>query len=327
MQAAVVPWLLESSEPWTRYRTRIDILDCEEDDPEARAARQEMIVDSQVQALMERTLTWSDSILKRHDDSKHPIYTLSTLADFGVRAGDPGMQAGVQAVLSHASQEGPFQSRINIPEAFGGSGEDAWSWMQCDAPTLLYTLLAMGLDGDPAVKRAVDHLVAVVEDNGWRCVASGDLGGVFRGPGRKADPCPIANVFALKALSLVPEQVESPAVHAGVEMLLTHWELRAEKKYYLFAMGTDFRKLKYPFIWYNILHVADVLSRFPSVHPDPRFQDMVAAITQQADEHGRYTASSMYLAWKGWSFADKKSPSPWLTFLVARILKRSGLKV
>jgi len=33
-----------------------------------------------------------------------------------------------------------------------------------------------------------------------------------------------------------------------------------------------------------------------------------------------YTAGSMYRAWKGWSFADKKHPSPWLTFLVLRVL-------
>ena len=30
----------------------------------------------------------------------------------------------------------------------------------------------------------------------------------------------------------------------------------------------------------------------------------------------------MYRAWKDWSFADKKHPSPWLTFLALRVLKR-----
>ncbi len=28
--------------------------------------------------------------------------------------------------------------------------------------------------------------------------------GKFRGPGRKDDPCPVANLYALKALSLFP---------------------------------------------------------------------------------------------------------------------------
>jgi hypothetical protein len=32
----------------------------------------------------------------------------------------------------------------------------------------------------------------------------------------------------------------------------------------------------------------------------------------------------MYKPWKSWSFADKKNPSPWLTFLVLRIQKRLG---
>ena len=54
----------------------------------------------------------------------------------------------------------------------------------------------------------------------------------------------------------------------------------------------------------------------------PRFQEMVDAITSQADADRRYTADSMYLSWKGWSFADKKNPSPWLTLLVLRIIKR-----
>ena len=71
--------------------------------------------------------------------------------------------------------------------------------------------------------------------------------------------------------------------------------------------------------------MTEVLSRFPEIHNDSRFQEMVSTLTDQADPEGRYTASSMYMAWKGWSFANKKEPSPWLTFLVLRILQRSGL--
>jgi hypothetical protein len=104
-------------------------------------------------------------------------------------------------------------------------------------------------------------------------------------------------------------------------MLLDHWEHQGERRMFLFGIGTDFRKLKYPFVWYDILHVTDVLSRFPFVDTDSRFREMEDAITAQARD-GRYTATSMYRAWKGWSFADKKQPSPWLTFLVERILKR-----
>jgi hypothetical protein len=146
--------------------------------------------------------------------------------------------------------------------------------------------------------------------------------GKYKGPGRREDPCPIVNVYALKALSMAPDHIDGPAARAGVEMLLSHWEMRGAKKYFLFGVGTDFRKLKYPFVWYDILHVADVLSRYPWAWRDPRFLEMVEALTAQADADGRYMAGSMYRAWKGWSFADKKHPSPWLTFLVHRIQRR-----
>jgi hypothetical protein len=327
MKTDLIQWLLEADEPWTRYRTLVDLLDRPEDDAEVQTARTEMLAHPQVQAMMAETTTWGDHPLKRHNDASHPIYKFSTLADFGVRVSDAGMAASIETVLAHQSPEGAFQTLVNIPLAFGGTGEDSWTWILCDTPTLLYSLLAMeaqespALGDDSCVQRAVEHLVSTIDDNGWRCIAAPELG-KFKGPGRRTDPCPIVNVYALKALAQVPKLIDSPATHTGTEMLLRHWEYQSERKLFMFGIGTDFRKLKYPFVWYNILHVVEVLSYFPFVHSDKRFQEMVQVITNQADESGRYTANSMYMAWKGWSFADKKNPSPWLTFLVWRVLKR-----
>jgi len=317
----VIQWLLESDEPWTRYRTLLDLLGQPKDDPEVQVARIEMLAHPQVQEMLAEAAAWPGYALKRHNDAKHPIYKFSLLADFGVRADDPGMAAGIEAVLAHQSPEGAFQTVMNVPKRYGGTGEDTWTWMLCDAPTLLYALLAMGIGDDERVQRAAEHLAGLVDENGWRCVVAPELG-KFRGPGRKADPCPIVNVYALKALAQVPELLDSPATRSGVEMLLWHWEHQTERKIYMFGIGTTFRRLKCPFIWYDILHVVDVLSHFPFAHTDPRFQEMVATITEQADGDGRYTAGSMYRAWKGWSFADKKNPSPWLTFLVLRMQRR-----
>ena len=108
-------------------------------------------------------------------------------------------------------------------------------------------------------------------------------------------------------------------------MLLWHWEHQAECKFYLFGIGTTYRRLKYPFIWYDILHVVETLSRFPFLGNDRRLREMLDVILEQVDADGRYTAGSMFRAWQGWSFADKRAPSPWLTFLVLRIQTRLGL--
>ena len=324
---SVHEWLLGSDEPWTRYRVLVDLLDRPAEDDALVATRLDMLAHPQIKALVAQAATWAEQKpLKRHNDASHPLYALSTLADFGLKHDDPGLGRIVEAVLAHQAPGGALQTILNIPTRFGGPGQDTRSCLMCDAPTLLYALLAMGLEGDPRLRRAAEHLADQDEENGWRCAGDPDLGG-FRGPGRVADPCPMANVYALKALAQVPALAGGRAVQLGVEMLLGHWQRQAERKLYLFGIGTDFRKLKYPFVWYDILHVVNVLSRFPFARDDPRYREMVAAVEIQADAAGRYTATSMYRAWKGWSFADKKKPSPWLTFLVRRIQKRSAFRL
>jgi hypothetical protein len=299
----------------------VDLLGKPESDAEVQVERAAVLAHPQVQALISEASAWGDRPIKRHNDASHPIYKLSTLADFGLHADDPGMAKVIARVLAHQSQQGALQSSVSISQAYGGSGEDQWAWLACDAPTLLYALLALGLRDDRRIEQAITHLLDQATGQGWGCSAAPELG-KFRGPGRKSDPCPIANVYALKALAQIPDYLESPASHAGVEMLLRHWQSRGQQKYYLFGIGSDFIKIKYPFIWYDIIHVVDVVSRFPFALQDPRLHEMLDTITALKDAQGRYTAGSMYQAWKGWSFADKKTPSPWLTFLVMRIEKR-----
>jgi hypothetical protein len=325
----VVQWLLASEEPWTRYRTLVDLLDRAEDNAEVQAVRAEMLSHPRVQRLIaelhSQSRPWPGPPLKRHNDAKHPFNKLHVLADFGLKADDLGLQAIIEKLLEQQHPDGPFQVLVQIAERYGGTGEPTLSWSLCDATVNLYSLAALGLAEHPAVQRAAKHLIGLVQEpgpgrrppGGWPCATG--IG--FRGPGRKADPCPISNLHALRALDALGWH-DHPAAMLGAEMLLTHWERQTERKMYLFGIGTDFRKLKYPFVWYHILYFADTLTRFPAWAGDRRLQEVVAAVIDQADKQGRHTAASMYQAWKGWSFADKKVPSPWLTFLALRIRQR-----
>ena len=91
------------------------------------------------------------------------------------------------AVMAHQSPEGAFQAVVNIPEAFGGTGEDAWAWIACDVPSLLYGLLALGAD-DPRLQRAVDHLAGLVEEDGWHWEHQKERSGAFCSQHLKDDP-------------------------------------------------------------------------------------------------------------------------------------------
>jgi len=316
-----IPWLLREGPPWVRYRTLIDLLGYPERDERVREARQAMVTHPRLRSLIARAGEWPAQALERHNDARHPLHLLTVLADFGLRADDPGMAALVRKVMGHQSPQGAFQTLVRLPRAFGGSGQAAWTWVLCDAPSLLYALAAYGRYEDDAVQQAARSLAGLVRANGWPCSAGSELGR-FRGPGRKEDPCPLATLLALKALAWFPGQAGEAALQPGVELLLAQWEHATGRRHYLFGVGSGFRRLKYPFVWYDILHTAEVLTRIPAARRDPRLGDMVQAILDRRDRDNRFTPGSVWMAWADWDFGQKRQPSPWMTFLVLRLLRR-----
>ena len=124
-------WLLDALEPWTRYRTRLELLDQPESDVQVQAEREKMLADLRVQALL-RQAAWPGYALKRHNDAQPALHKLGMLADFGLRRGDPGIDALLEAILARQSAEAAFQSLVSIPAAFGGSGEEEVAFALAD---------------------------------------------------------------------------------------------------------------------------------------------------------------------------------------------------
>ena len=315
-----VNWLL-AGEPFVEYRTRLDLLAESEADTAVRTARQGMLTDPRVVGLVRELSGWPGTVVSSHKSASQPFHKLTFLADLGITVQDPGIDAIVAAVMNRQSDDGPFQLPMNIPQHYGGSGTDEWAWALCDAPLIVYALAKMGLESDARVRAAANHLTGLVRENGWPCAVSKELGW-FRGPGRKDDPCPFANLAMLKALAQFDDLRDGPACRVGVETILTLWSESQLRHPYMFYMGTDFRKLKAPLVWYDLLHVLDVLSQFPWLETDARLLDMIETLRQKADSNGRFTSESIWTPWKSWEFGQKKEPSRWVTMLAWRALSR-----
>ena len=319
-----IQWLL-SGPAWIRYNTFIHLLDKKSNDPQTIIAYDEMMKLPMIRGLLSDVCNWEQVVLKRHNDASHPIHKLSFLADIGVSPQDVNIQSAIKGILKHRSDEGPFQVLSNYPTNFGGSGEDEWLWCLCDAPILLYILIKFGLGDDQKIISAHEHLESLIRDNGWPCSAAKALN-QFRGPGKKGDPCPYANLIMLKTTTALNSKEISINSRIGFETILDLWENSREKRPYLFKMGTDFQKLKVPFVWYDILHVLNVLSYFKEIHLDPRFLSMLTVVLSKAGPGFKFSSESIWTKWKGWEFCQKKDPSMWVTFSVLRIQKRVGSK-
>jgi len=299
---APIDWLLDG-EPWIQYRTRRDLLNQSKEDPLVNSARTAMLVHPRVQYLVAELCGWPGQVISSHKSASQPFHKLTFLADLGLTANDPGIDTIITRILAHQSVEGPFQLPTITPAHHGGTGQDQWAWALCDAPLIIYALVKLGLDNEPAVRMAIEHLTGLIRDNGWPCAVSKELSH-FCGPGRKDDPCPYANLAMLKAMSEIEELHDSIACRTGAETLLKLWYESMTLHPYIFYMGTDFRKLKVPFVWYDLMHVLEVLSRFSWLKNDPRLLDMLAVMKSKMDQQGLFTLESNWTAWKDWQFGQ-----------------------
>jgi hypothetical protein len=313
--------LLLSGEPWVAYSARRAL--SLGDDAELEAARKASAASPLVRGLVEELGSWPGKPLASHKSAEQHFHKLAFAAELGLRRGDRGAAAIGGAVMRLRSPEGPFALPMNIGEAHGGSGEEVLAWALCDAPVTLRALIRMGWAEEPRLLEAVSYLAGLHIEEGWPCAVAKSLGG-FRGPGKKGDPCPYATLVMLELLLELPDRRKSPEVGAAAACLLGLWERSREEHPYIFYMGTDFRKLKAPMIWYDLIHVLDALTRVEGIAKDPRLGDMLDVLSAKSAEGFLFTPESVYQAWKGYDFGQKKLPSPYLSALALGILVRSG---
>ena len=311
--------LFERSDNWLKYAIRLH-LQCEPKD-NLIELRDAALADSRIQNHLNSIRGFHETLVTNHKNPDLPIYKLLFLFDLGFGVDVPEIKAAVDEILKHQDEHGIYQSMTNVPKHYGGTGEDVFSWCLCDAPLLLIALLKAGIDYKEYIKPGVDYLISINRDSGFPCAVSPELG-KFRGPGKKDDCCPYATLIMADLLSNITEYRDSKVALSSVNALLDLWENSIGQHPYMFYMGTDFRKLKAPSSWYDIVSVAGVLSKYEFARRDSRFLEMITMIKDKQDKDGFFTPESVYQKMKDWDFGQKKMPSPYLTYLCLRIFKR-----
>ncbi len=314
-----IAFLLEHGDDWLQYAVRYRLL--HEQGPALEDARNRALRDPKIVGLLGDIENYHGMVVSSHKNAALPINKLIFLLDLGFGREVPQIAAAVDAILAHSDARGVYQSLVKIPARYGGSDQEEYGWALCDAPSLLTALAMAGVDYRHHIQPGLESLIALFRDGRFHCEVSPELG-TFRGPGRKDDPCPYATLLMLRTFAAVPGGENHPQARTSIETILDLWQHSREKHPYLFYMGDDFRKLKAPSLWYDIVSVTDTLSRFATARGDDRFREMVASIRSKQDGDGLFTPESVYRAHKGWDFGQKTKPSPYLTFLCLRIFGR-----
>ncbi len=312
-----IPWLLQSN-PWTRYRTLTELLGKDKADPMVKSALEELDSQPLMQSLFQDCENLYPKAITRHNNAKIPYYKLWMLADFGYTKDDPGIRKIIAQIKEH-KEDGLYSVRQSLPEKGKmkpDSDAETWHALPCDSPYLTAALLRFSDDDENTLEAAGKIAKLWQDEKGWFCWLP-FVKGIFKKTGIG---CPMAGLMALSVFASVPDLTNSDAAKNAFAPIRYHWE--SEKSLYYFGRSKKFWSFKYPFIWYNALYMADILARFPQFRDEPLVKELVDWIVQSADGDGRFTPNSMFMNFKGWDFANKKEPSPWITFLAYRVLKR-----
>ena len=305
MNEELIDWL-RSGPAWVRFAVDRQLAGGKPDPAEALA-------DPALAAVLRRVTdpeTGLPAVVREEAAYNGTAYTdLFFLADTGLTVDECGLQPAAEAVFSLQGEDGTFTTHPEYRATY-----------LCISALLMGALARMGLEDDPRIRRYADTARARVRnDGGWHCSHR-------RAPGEAQEDspsCPMANLNLLYFLGALPD-TGGDLIPAGAgDLLLEHWRRRDEHwRPYGFGIGRRFRRARYPEMKYGLLRVLDVLAPLPGIADRPAFREMRDYLRQEAPD-GRIVPASVSRSYGEFDFGQKKEPSRWLSFLVARIDRRA----
>jgi len=324
-------WVLASAEPYAVWVARTRVLREPVDSPASLAVRRAVIANDAVRALAEELPEWGGT----EDVSGHhsPAYLpnrLNLLADMGVRRSDFAVvDSRLAQLLEHQDSAGRFLSLGKAP----GRPKPEWGSLLCDTNVITDVLLRFGYADDPRVARAFDRITAdaakTPQGRAWQCVP--DTVSTWRGPGRKADVCPQVTLEGLRAFSRLPADKRPAWLMEAARTPLEVWRRRTEERPYMFGHGYQFKSIKWPNFWYDVLWVLETVGRYPALwrgadaRPEDRraIAEMAAClIAYNFDSDARVTPRRTYKGFERFSFGGKRDASPFATAICYATLMR-----
>ena len=317
-----IPWLLGSAEPYAAWATLTGVLGRPADDPDVCAAHDAIVHDAGVRRLVDELPTWDvESEVSEHHSPKFLPNRLNLLADMGVGGGDFDLiERLLNRLLEHQDARGRFRA---VGPDGGRPKPDAGSLL-CDTNVVADVLLRYGRAGVPAVRHALDRmaadLAATPQGRAWQCVP--EQRAFLRMPGRGGNVCPQVTLEGLRAFSYLPPAERPARIADAARTPLEIWRRRSAERPYGFGHGYQFKSVKWPNFWYDVLWVLETVGRYPEVWRGPRARaedrrsvaELAAClIAYNFDENGRVVPKRTYPGFETFSFGSKHGPSPFAT--------------
>jgi len=304
---AVRAWLLATRTPTIHYRTLRDLLHRPQDDPEVVAAREAIMRQGPVPAILAGQTPaghWAPERSYYTPKYRSTHWSMTLLAELEADPEDERVGRGADFML-RAVQDGAEKWL-----------EKGTQGLSCFWGNFLRYTLRAGRDGRPEVARVVEFLTHDALDGGWQCPHNWGL------------PCAWGAARALWGLAALPpdarpEEVEA-TIRRGIAFLLEEHRLHpanyppAEKVHSLWG------RLNFPLFYQaDVLFVLRVLGELGAL-PHPEAEDALRWLAARQARNGRWRGASPYRRRTWAALGDREETGRWVTLHALTVLAQAG---
>ena len=303
-------WLLEDENPSIRYRTKRELQQVPDSDPNLQLVKNQipsyqpvkdmldsMHPDGYWEVISPKTKKSYGKGVEYRQDSTH--YILGYLAELGMTREDPKIEKAANRYLFLQQPDGDFFRHFSCLYAMN-----------------IRTFILLGFKDDPRLKKTINLMTKSVRyDNGYSC----DKFDGKRKKGRSAKSCIRGSSKVLFSLLELPELWEESFSKKIVEYFLNRNILyqTANPKTYV---RIETRSTMFPFTHrFGFLDVLLPLAKM-GYGTDPRMEPAWNHLKWHKTEEGKYIIDSNTKS-KYWKFEKRGLVSKWITFYAYLCLK------
>lgn len=323
LKADPTDWLLEKNNPSVRYFTLRDILGRDENDPEVKNARKEIIESGIVPRILKKQNddgSWgipADFYIR--SKYKGTVWNIILLAELGADGNDSRIRKTGEFILANSQdrQSGGFAYQ---------RGEDGGlhnKVIPCLTGNMVFSLLRFGYPNDSRVKQGVKWITKYQRfDDGIELAPKGWPYQRFQNCWGK-HTCHMGVVKSLKALAEIPVKYRTKAVketiNKGTEYLLQHRLYKSSHDPSIIAKRF-WLNFSFPTIWkIDALEMLGVLVKLG--YRDNRMDDAINLLISKQDDQGRWKMEKSYNNRLLVGVERDGKPSKWLTLNALRVFK------
>jgi len=341
LKADPMAWLLEEDNPSVRYFTLRDLLAYPEGSSAVQGAKESIRRSPTVANIFRRQQAaghWESADQPYHPKYRGTYWQIMIVSQLGLDNTDARVARACDYIFQFQQADGGFTA---FREA-GAAREYHWveeravqrgqapppfePWaqkkmreyeMSCLTGNVAAALLRLGYADDDRVRRALNWLVAIQnEDGGWLCP-------YWKAHLRDTHGCFMGTITPLDAFAELPDTQKTHemrvTVERGVEFLLRHHLFQAD--HHQFRVINDaWLKFGFPWFFYDVLRGLSVVTRL-GYGGDERLDDALALLLYKQTAEGQWMLESTPSGRMHTSVGSKGRPSKWITLHALKVLK------